>query len=574
MARFYLRSFIILLFTIGYSITTNAQVYQFAKSIGSTNTDIGYSVAVDASGNIYTTGAFQGTVDFDPGTGSFNLTANGSFDVFLTKLDKQGNFVWAKQWGGSVDDRGYALAIDAGGNIYVTGYFKGQSDMDPGAGKVNFTAVGADDIFISKLNPAGDLIWTKQIGGTDVDRAKSIAVDAAGNVVTTGYFIGTCDFDPGATTGNLVSSANTSDIFILKLNVTGDYVWAKRFGVASLDEGHSITVDAAGNIYTTGEYGGTVDFDPGTGTTNLNCIGVYDIFVLKLDASGALVWAKSMGGEGYETGNAIAVDASGNVFTTGLFEDVCDFDPSAAQFNLTTAGGIGTIDNDIYISKLTSAGNFSWAKRIGALNDDISYALKIDAYGNVYAAGAFHDLVDFDPSAATANLAASGLSDIFILKLNNGGAYLWAKQIGAGAEEMAFGIAVDGAENVYTTGQFQGGGVDFDPGTGVAALNSNGDYDAFLVKLGKYKAGIETGNNSNSISVAPNPVNHFTNIYLGEANTNATIIVADILGNTIYSLENINEANARLDLSNLPAGMYLLKVISEGSQSSLKLLKN
>ncbi|MBT6372369.1 MAG: hypothetical protein HOJ86_06840, partial [Acidimicrobiaceae bacterium] len=152
---------------------------------GGTNADYGYSVAVDSSGNVYTTGYFNGTVDFDPGAGTANLTSNGYKDVFVSKLDSSGNYVWAKNFGGTGNDMGYSVAVDSSGNVYTTGYFTGTVDFDPGAGTTNLVPNGSSDAFVSKLDSSGDLVWAKNldvqiVGFGQFDRtALSIAVDSS-----------------------------------------------------------------------------------------------------------------------------------------------------------------------------------------------------------------------------------------------------------------------------------------------------------------------------------------------------------------------------------------------------------
>ena len=171
--------------TFSYAQQAN---FEWAKSFGGTSTDQGYSIALDSSGNVYTTGRFQGTADFDPGAGTNNLTAQGDYDVFIQKLDPSGNFLWAKSFGGTSYDVGYSIALDASGNIYTTGLFGGTVDFDPGAGTNNLTAQGNFDVFIQKLDPSGNFLWAKSFGGTSYDVGYSIALDASGNIYTTGYF--------------------------------------------------------------------------------------------------------------------------------------------------------------------------------------------------------------------------------------------------------------------------------------------------------------------------------------------------------------------------------------------------
>jgi PDZ domain-containing secreted protein len=459
------------------ALGTNAQNLEWARSFGGTSSEEGNSITVDASGNVYTTGRFQGTVDFDPGAGTNNLTSNGNWDVFIQKLDPSGNFLWAKSFGGTSYDHGYSITVDASGNVYTTGLFQGTVDFDPEAGTNNLTSNGNWDVFIQKLNPSGNFLWAKSFGGPASDWCYSITVDASGNVYTTGPFQGTVDFDPGAGTNNLTAQGSR-DAFIQKLDPSGNFLWAKSFGGHSSDQGASITVDASGNVYTTGLFSGTVDFDPGAGTNNLSSQGNLDAFIQKLDPSGNFIWAKSFGGTSLDQGLSITVDASGNVYTTGRFDGTVDFDPGAGTNNLSSQGGY----DDAFIQKLDPSGNFIWAKSFGGTSNDRGLSITVDASGNVYTTGFFRDTVDFDPGAGTNNLSSQGTDDVFIQKLDPSGNFLWAKSFGGTSLDWGHSITVDASGNVYTTGYFYGT-VDFDPGAGTNNLTSQGSVDIFIQKM-------------------------------------------------------------------------------------------
>ena len=397
------------------TLTVNGQnvTFEWAKSMGGSSFDSGVSITTDASGNVYTTGFFYATVDFDPGVGTLSLTPSGGADIYIQKLDANGTLLWAKSMGGTGDDYGMSITTDALGNVYTTGNFRDTVDFDPGVGVLNLTSAGLYDMFIQKLDPNGNLLWAKSLGGSGFDQGVSITTDALGNVYTTGDFDTIVDFDPGVGTLNL-TSAGVSDIFIQKLDANGNLIWAKSMGGTSEDFGHAITTDALGNVYTTGWFSAIVDFDPGTGTLNLTTAGIYDIFIQKLDANGNLIWAKSMGGTGDDYGTSITVDALGNVYTTGYFETIVDFDPGVGTLNLTSAGA-----SDIFIQKLDSNGNFLWANTMGGSSADQGISIIADASGNVYATGSFRDTVDFDPDTSTLNLISAGASDIFIQKIRS-----------------------------------------------------------------------------------------------------------------------------------------------------------
>lgn len=458
------------------TLTSYAQNYQWAKSMGGSLGDYSHSLVLDSAGNIYTVGFFSGTVDFDPGVGISNLTNVGMTDIFISKLDTGGNFIWAKSMGGPITEQAYSISLDGSSNIYITGIFSGTVDFDPGIGISNLTSAGVQDIFISKLDPAGNFMWVKRIGGNNNDISFSSTVDAVGNVYVTGYFSGTVDFNPGLGTSNL-TSAGLNDIFILKLDQTGNYLWTKGIGGVDNDFIKSIALDGSGNIYAIGSFKATVDFDPGAGSSNITSAGDFDIFILKLDEFGNFNWAKSMGGNGLDNGNSIALDSTGNIYVAGDFYLTSDFDPGAGTTNLTSVG-----DKDIFISKLDGFGNLLWAKSMGGNGIDDVSSMAIDHSANIYTTGSFQAITDFDPSAGINNLTSAGWNDVYISKLNAAGNLLWAESIGGSASDAGNSIALYGNQHIYITGTFEET-IDFDPDTGTSYLTSAGLSDIFILKL-------------------------------------------------------------------------------------------
>ncbi|HLE38480.1 MAG TPA: SBBP repeat-containing protein, partial [Acidimicrobiia bacterium] len=228
-----------------------------------------------------------------------------------------GDLVWADRLGGTSFDSAYGVAVDGSGNVYVTGSFQGTVDFDPGSGVSPLTPAGVNDGFVVKLDAAGGLVWAVHLGGTSFDSGQGVAVDGSGNVYVIGSFYGTADFDPDpVVTFNLVS-AGESDVFVVKLDAAGGLVWADQLGGISGDASSGVAVDASGNVYATGYFQGTADFDPGAGFSGLTSAGFFDGFVVKLDAAGGLVWADQLGGTSGEWSAGVAVDGSGNVYATG-----------------------------------------------------------------------------------------------------------------------------------------------------------------------------------------------------------------------------------------------------------------
>ncbi|MCC6698654.1 MAG: SBBP repeat-containing protein, partial [Candidatus Hydrogenedentes bacterium] len=350
-----------------------------------------------------------------------------------------GDFVRAGALGGGMNDYARAVAVDDSDNVYVTGEFSSTADFDPGAATYGLTSQGSTDIYACKLDSDGALVWAVAVGGTLADVGNAIAVDGSGNVFVTGYFTGTVDFDPGAGTYSLTSSSNSIDIFVLKLDSSGAFIWACGLGCPDVagnhdDRGHAIAADASGNVYVTGRYHNTVDFDPGAGTQNLTSNGNNDIFVCKLDADGALVWAKGMGGASEEYGYGIAVDSAGNVFITGTFGAAADFDPGSGTFDLIAQNFDG------YVCRLDAAGDFVWAGQLGGPGFDGGMDIALDTDGNVYSIGNFVDTADLDPGAGTYNLTSS-YAATYVSKLDGSGAFVWAKGF-VGDPVTGTGIAV------------------------------------------------------------------------------------------------------------------------------------
>ncbi|MEO6304259.1 MAG: T9SS type A sorting domain-containing protein, partial [Bacteroidia bacterium] len=222
--------------------------------------------------------------------------------------------------------------------------------FDPGVGSYTLTPSGSGDVFICNLDASGNFMWAKSVGGTSGDEAYGIALDNAGGVYVTGDFSSTsADFDPGAGTYNLSAVSGGLDIYILKLNASGNFKWAKSISGPGAETAYSVEYDGFNGIYTTGNFSSNTDFDPNAGTFNLSPVGFYDIFISKLDTAGNFIWAGGMGSTFPETANDLAVDAYGNVFTVGGFKSTVDFDFTASTYTLSSVG-----DYDAFIHKINN----------------------------------------------------------------------------------------------------------------------------------------------------------------------------------------------------------------------------
>jgi len=302
----------VLLCLLAASMSAQTPVLHWVKQIGGVGSESLGDIATDASGNVFTVGIFYDTVDIDPGVGVSNIISANNGDVFIQKLDANGNFLWAKEIYGSGIFSGININLDKSGNIFIAGSFTDTADFDPGIGTMNLISAGSYDIFLLKLDSSGNMLWVKQIGGISEDRFRDMTIDENANIIITGLFAGITDFDPGIGTATLIATAGI-DIFMLKLDSSGSYLWANKSGGSGNGIARIADTDADGNIYSIGYFSGTIDFNPGTGQHDLTSAGYDDIYVQKLDAAGNFLWAHSFGSSGFDWGYGLHVDMSSNV---------------------------------------------------------------------------------------------------------------------------------------------------------------------------------------------------------------------------------------------------------------------
>ena len=546
------------------SIASNAQNFHWVKQIRGYDFIVCFSNTTDANDNFFSTGYFRTTVDFDPGPGVYNLTANGAIEPFVQKLDSDGNFLWATQIEMNGYGQGRSITSDSDGNLYITGYFNGTADFDPGAGIYNLTSINDSDGFIQKLDSDGNFLWAIQIGGLQ-DSVFSLNIDANGDIYCTGNFQGTADFDPGPGVYNLTSAGHW-DVFVQKLDADGNFLWAKHMGGGSADTGFSIMTDASGNVYSTGDFRDTVDFDPGSGVYYLTSVGIWDVFVQKLDSDGNFLWVKQIGGVGADRGYSNTIDVSGNLYTTGYFQGTVDFDPGTGEYDLTSVGN----SSDIFILKLDSDGNFLWAKQMGGNEEDVPRSITIDANSNVYSTGYFQGIGDFDPGTEVYNLTSAGAKDIFIQRLDSEGIFEWAVQIGGNGDDIAWSITIDSNDHIYASGSFEET-VDFDPSSGVHNLISLDETDIFHLKLENGPLGLNNDAFGPSFVVYPNPSTGKFAIAFESILNNVEVNIIDVLGRIIDTSHYQNTDTINLEV-NAPTGIYLAEIRTLQSKKTVFLL--
>ena len=372
---------------------------------------------------------------------------------------------------------------DTLGHIYMAGAFRKTTDFSPGTDTTWITSTNnSDDMYLLKLDSLGNLVWVNTLGGNYNDYIKSISLDKDGNIYTFGYYYGQVDFDPDTTTA-IKGVDHNDQSFIAKYTSDGDFVWVKNIG-RTADYNGSMTVDKNGRIFIADKMRFTTGFVTDIDSFYTGLHAVPHVYLLELDSTGNFNDVKWFNIDVTHPSLNLTLDHLNNIYLTGVFDDITDFDPSSAIVNMQATGS----STDGFILKLDSNGDFLWVKTTeGTGNGTFVEDLEVDTFGNIYTTGFFYGTNDFDPGPNVYNLSdfyGPGYpGDIFIQKLNTQGEFIWAKSMGNNKIDVGYDLSLNANNDVYITGQFEGT-VDFDPGTGVHNL-STGVYgtDAFLLKL-------------------------------------------------------------------------------------------
>ena len=572
-----------------------AGIFVWAQRFGSTGEDKGMGIALDGFGNMFIAGSFSETVDFNPGLPEFNLVSLGQTDIFYLKLDPGVNFVTAQRKGGRTKDAANAIAVDAIGNVFLTGTFSGLSG-NPGDEWVSIK--GSPDVFVSKININGLFEWSKFFGDVGNDYGKSITLDVNGNVYTTGSFSGSFGLlDIGIAT-YYIASAGKNDAFILKTKNNGLVSWFKNLGGPEDDFGNSIALDASGNVYTTGSFVATADFDPGKVDSiyNLTSAGGADIFISKLNTDAKFLWAKRMGGPEGDVGNSLKLDGLGNIYTTGFFNSTADFDPGVGVVNLTSAGS-----TDIFVSKLNSMGEFLFAKNMGGPLEDVGNSIAADNEGKSYSTGFFKGTADFDPGPNIYNLVSFGLNDMYVSllgptapspvlllnftvtkKLDNV-VLSWQTATESNSDRFEIERSVDG-KIFNKIGEVKASGnsnsiksyefTDKNPINGLNVdrlyyrfrqFDSDGNYFISPVRA------IDLGKENSAMYLFPNPVISTTTIHAIASQPGVDFTITDGKGRKVLT-GKLNNNSTIIDVSQLAPGIYFIN-IGGHDRKTLKMVK-
>lgn len=528
------------------------------------------------------------------------------FAFILINVNAQApDWAWAKSAVATGDATGLSSSTDATGNVYVTGTFGAPSIA---FGTFTLMNSGNTDIFIVKYNPLGNILWAKGVGDAESDFSTAITTDGSGNVYITGHFK-----SPSITFGTTTlnnSGTGFNDIFIAKFDSLGNALWAKSAGNTDDDYGKSIISDSSGNVYVAGYYKSSITF----GGTTLTTAGIDDIFVVKYDTSGNVLWANSAGGAYGDQALSIAADNSGNVYVTGSFYSptftfgtisltnsssgqdmfIAKIDAVGNLLWLNKFGGnntelgqgiatdvsgniyvtglvtsqsvtsgsvtlISSGTNDFFLVKYDSLGNTIWAKNAVGTGNDFGTSAACDQDGNIYVTGYYRSVTLTFGTYTLVNGMGGGNFNLFIAKYDSSGNVIWAKGAGNQGANYGFGVSTDNSGNVYLTGSYI-----LSITFGTTTFTSNGVYNMFIAKIDATTVNIEESIFQNGINIYPNPNNGICTIKSTDLKLQNCFIY-NVLGECVFS-QNSNLTNQiNIDLSAQTKGIYFVEIFDENN---------
>lgn len=556
---------ILVAFLMSASITM-AQNWLWNEAPGGTAYPQIIAMCTDANGNTYATGAFSGTVTF----GSLPpITATGSGNIFVVKFDNTGKPLWVSQTTGASYDQGYAIAVDASDNVYITGYFESSTiTFDT----ISLNCAGTMDIFVAKYNSGGKVLWANRYGdaSSSYEMGNAIVADPMGNVYVTGYFHGNFivpPLPPPSATG----ASSEFDMFLMKLNTNGQGIWAKRTGRASgntgneYTEGTSIALNNMGILCVGAEFvGDTCFYENDTLRNNTVPGGASDALLAEYDTSGKFInKAAHISSYSYDQVTGLSADKSGNFYATGNYGGIMYF----PNFTITSAGTDGTYN--IWLLKMNAGGTLVWGNHIGnSTYGHYSLGLIVDtntANANFYTWGYFQGECDFDTIVLPLMGGAYGM---YLAEYDSAGAAqsVLISSRDAQSQRSVVAASIDGNDNLYVTGAFSDtlvfGSLPYLSTPGPLA-NSQ-----FLAKYGKIITGISNiANSTEDVKVFPNPTSGIVNFQVNTLYAKIRIDIYNILGEEIYNhpFANSSASSARpaINISNQPTGVYMYRVLTE-----------
>jgi hypothetical protein len=505
------------------------------------NNDSGGIVITDSSGNSFICGQYFTNFAM----GSYTFGNVGSGDVYIVKLDPQGNILWARGFGGSGDEAA-SIAVDKSGNLYAAGYFQSSTFYIDTFALHNASSNGKLDIFIVKFDPFGNILFVKTFGGTDGDQLGGLTVDSNSNLFITGSYVS----NPAVLGG---VSLKAPGMFVAKLDSAANVVWVNGPENAVFGGFGDITCDEKGNVYLVGDvYAWPLYI--GDDTLISTNGGNANMFLIELDSLGNIRWTKQFGGIGPDIAGDLHYDRHGGLYLTGFFQSPSFIFGGNTINNHSSAGN----SDDAFLLKFDTLANELWGKSIGgAATWERGKSVTTDLSGNVYVTGGFWSN---SITIGSITLTNSGVNtpEIFLVEYDLAGSPIWADSYGDISGDDGTCVTVDNDGNLYLTGSFYRH-LSFG-GTNLVAPVSNVP-SVYLAKMGCSTLNLTKISSSNALKLFPNPASEYFEVEYPETNALLDIEIFDLDGSRILMKKNVHNTQ-KINLSEIGSGLFYVKIVS------------
>ncbi len=510
----------------------NGPDWRWARGVGGNYNNWGYASNVASNGDLVMAGGFgSDSVKF----GYTTLYNNGPAirsDVYITRTDPGGNFLWAKGAGGTDYDDAYAVTTDQDGNVYATGRFRSEMIHFDSVQMNNTGSAGTDDIFLCKYNGDGVFQWAKILGGPSSDAGTCIAIATDGTV----YIAGSLD----------------GSIFIAAYSPSGNLLWLNPSVGDGINSASKMVTGPGGVIYLTGYFGGTsITF--GNLTLNNSGSSRTDGFLYSFDATGNPRWAKQVQGADWDEGTGLAVDPDGNLLFCGLFNS------NQIIIDGAVLNNTGSIYFDFFLARFDSSGNLLWAEKGGSDSDDEARSVTCDTLGNAYLTGTYRSqTIKF----GTTTLPNAGYHDTYLTKYDISGKVMWAKRVGGNGEDYVKSVMADSEGSIYLSGDFSSNTMKFDS----IALSNNVYLDLFIARLQSYISSNSPVCEGTRLQLTTDSIPGATYRWQGPGGFTSTQRCPVISNNTTLAMAGVYYLSLTIGGSTKKAGHTTVAVVASPSQ--------
>jgi len=542
--------------------TTSSSQTIWGKSFGGPSSDTPTGIASDHSGNLISTGNFFQSIDLDPSEGDYILNSSNGISMFVQKLNSQGEIIWGVVFESDTSIESKAVACDSDNNIYILGQFWGNVDFNPGSGTTMIESNGKNDIFLLKLNSLGQYQWVRSYGSYLHDNPGDLVISENDEIAFVCAFQLTADLNPGTEVEEYTSQGDR-DLFVQQLNTSGELIWNDVIHSDENLKAFNIEIGSNGDVYLTGDFNGSTDFDPSSNEFEISPQENSSNFLLSLNNSGVFQWVNIYESTTLISAIDISVNSTDDLYLLMNNVGSTDLDPGINELPFSTTAMA------MVIQKYSSDGTLLWSKEFESFDNGSMNGKTIitDSESSLVVSGEFYGIIDFDPNDGEFNIESEG--DIYILSLTLDGEFVFVHNF----ESTNYGGPTEAiftqSNSFYLLGVFTDS-MNVQIGSEEEYIYAINSQDCFIINVG-YALGIGDKLNSEHLSIYPNPF--IDGIYFENDNDTSESLRIYSLNGTLINQYIIEPTTNYLDLSSLNCGVYFFEFRVNGIKMVKKIIK-